>query len=105
MEKTSSRQRNLIAIMADDDTLNGFALTGIQIAKDIQNFLLVNHETTREELERHAQVLGNRSDVAVVFVAEFAYKKIKGWIRDYNHVVPCFLELPSRLGPAWKQEA
>lgn len=105
MNQTNMGQRTFIAIIADDDTLNGFALTGIQLVKDVPSFVSINNDTTKEELERHINVLASRKDIAIVFIADFAYPKIREWIKSYKNVMPCFLEIPSRLGPAWRSKS
>lgn len=92
-------QRNLIAVIADDETLSGFALTGIPLSRDLPNFISVSNETTEEELEKHVQLLASRKDVAIVFVADFVYPKARDYIEKYDQGLPCFLKIPSKLGP------
>lgn len=92
-------KRNLIAIIADDETLSGFALTGIPLSRDAPNFISVSKETTEEELEKHVEKLASRSDVAIVFVADFVYSKARDCIQNYRQNLPCFLRIPSKLGP------
>lgn len=92
-------QRNLIAIVADDETLSGFALTGIPLSRDAPNFISVSKETSEEELEKHVEQLASRNDVAIVFVADFVYARARDYIQKYGRGLPCFLRIPSKLGP------
>lgn len=100
MFNESSSQRSLIAIMADDETLKGFALTGIPLVGNPPNFVSVGTHTTEEELKRALQTLVARQDVAAVFIADFAYPKLKSYIAAYKQSLPCLLEIPSKLGNA-----
>eukprot|EP00866_Antonospora_locustae_P000567 jgi/Antlo1/567/2260 len=98
MSHDGCSQRNLIAIIADEETLSGFALTGIPLSRDAPNFISVSKEITDEELEKHIEQLASRSDVAIVFVADFLYCKARDYIQKYEQSLPCFLKIPSKLG-------
>ncbi|KCZ76602.1 V-type ATPase, F subunit [Anncaliia algerae PRA109] len=98
MVKQSIIERTIIAILADEDTIRSFSLTGIPSFKEPQNFITVTHDTLEEDLVTHFNDLISRKDVAILFIADFVAQKIQKSIDKYKEILPSLIEIPSRLG-------
>ncbi|KAK1349398.1 subunit F of V-type proton ATPase [Hamiltosporidium tvaerminnensis] len=91
-------QRTLVGIISDEDTITGFLLTGLEFTKENPNFIAVCDKTTEEDLIKSFQNLVSRDDISIIFIGDFAYKKISKTIKEYKEMLPSIMEIPSKLG-------
>ncbi|TBU08505.1 subunit F of V-type proton ATPase [Hamiltosporidium magnivora] len=91
-------QRTLVGIISDEDTITGFLLTGLEFTKENPNFIAVCDKTTEEDLIKNFQNLVSRDDISIIFIGDFAYKKISKTIKEYKEMLPSIMEIPSKLG-------
>lgn len=92
------KDKKLIALIADEETITGFMFTGLECLKDEKsNFYTVTPTTSDEELNRIFDVATKREDVAIVFISDFVYKRIGDRIRAYKKMLPSLMEVPSQF--------
>jgi len=96
-----SENRNLIALIGDEDTITGFLLTGIgeRNHKGETNFFTVDDSTPASEIEAAFERFVSRPDVAIVMITQKVAESIRNHIFNYTEVVPTVLEIPSKDSP------
>lgn len=82
-----------IGIIGDEDTLNGFMISGIQSESLVQ----VTNKTSEEELKKIFKSMIKRKDLALLLICDFVYDKLKYDIDNYDQYLPSIIEIPSRI--------
>ncbi|XP_024543989.1 uncharacterized protein LOC9654774 isoform X3 [Selaginella moellendorffii] len=97
----SSRGANLIAVIADEDTVTGFLLAGVGNV-DLRrktNYLLVDSKTTVKTIEETFRDFTTREDIAVILISQYIANMIRLTIDAYSNPIPAILEIPSKDHP------
>lgn len=91
--------RKKIGILADEDTILGFQLCGLEESKDQPNLISVTPETVEEDLERYYASLVANKDICILFVSDFVVAKIeKLFQQKVENQMPYVMEIPSKYG-------
>ena len=97
-----AESRNLIAVVADEDTVTGYLLTGIgeRNHKGETNFIIVDETTTQKAIEEAFEKLLSRPDIALILVSQaIADNDIRHLISAHVNLLPVILEIPSKDKP------
>lgn len=80
-----------IAVVADEDTVLGLKLAGVNEA------FIVN---SPDEAEREVRTLSERSDIGLIIITEQIGSRIRKAISDViKKGIPIILEIPDKTGP------
>lgn len=96
--KFTMNDRNKVGLIADEGLVKGFMMTGLILEKKAKNFHTVDMKTPEEELEEIFEILMNREDIAIIFVADFVAQKIKPLMDKFKEVVPTVMIIPTKEG-------
>ena len=97
-----AESRNLVAIVADEDTVTGFLLTGIgeRNHKGETNFIVVDESTPQRAIEEAFEKLLERNDIALILIAQrIADREVRHLISAHSKLMPVILEIPSKDCP------
>ena len=86
-----AESRNLIAVVADEDTVTGYLLTGIgeRNHKGETNFIIVDETTTQKAIEEAFEKLLSRPDIALILVSQaIADNDIRHLISAHVNLLP-----------------
>ncbi|KAL7636473.1 UNVERIFIED_CONTAM: hypothetical protein RMT77_013248 [Armadillidium vulgare] len=92
----------LIAVIGDEDTCVGFLLGGIgEITKKREpNFLVVDKNTTVQEIEESYKNFVKRDDIDIILINQNIAEQIRHVIdTDNDNALPAVLEIPSKDHP------
>ncbi|KAF7684760.1 V-type proton ATPase subunit F [Astathelohania contejeani] len=89
-------ERLLVGIMGDEETIMGFLFTGLENSVDNPNMIIVNADTSDEDLNCAFDTLVSRPDISIIFICDFVAARLRKKIKYYQGVVPSILEIPSR---------
>ncbi|KAI5449929.1 H(+)-transporting V1 sector ATPase subunit F [Naganishia albida] len=97
----SAKDRTLIAVIGDEDSITGLLLAGIghvnQQSK--KNFLTVDAKTPTSVIEAAFQEFTERPDIAILLINQHVADKIRGTVDRYQAAFPALLEIPSKDFP------
>lgn len=101
---TSLADRTKIAVLADEITVNGFKLTGINGSEwsnpsthgEFSYLSPVYTETSSEEILSIFQILVQRKEVAILFVGGRALEVLREEIAEKKEMFPLIMELPGK---------
>ncbi|KAI0702452.1 vacuolar ATP synthase [Cytidiella melzeri] len=99
---TSFKERNLLAVIGDEDTITGLLLAGIgNVEKGKKNFLVVDTttETQVSTIEAAFQEYTERKDIAILLINQHVAEKIRPTVDKYQQAFPALLEIPSKDHP------
>lgn len=98
---TSFKDRNLIAVIGDEDSITGLLLAGIGHINEQQkkNFLVVDSKTQVSTIEAAFQEFTERKDVAILLINQHIAEKIRPTVDRYQQAFPTLLEIPSKDHP------
>ncbi|KAK0505981.1 ATPase, V1 complex, subunit F [Armillaria luteobubalina] len=98
---TSYKDRNLIAVIGDEDSITGLLLAGIGHINDKQkkNFLIVDSKTQVSTIEAAFQDFTERKDIAILLINQHIAEKIRPTVDKYQKAFPALLEIPSKDHP------
>ncbi|KAF8845343.1 vacuolar ATP synthase [Paxillus ammoniavirescens] len=98
---TSFKDRNLIAVIGDEDSITGLLLAGIGHIDEHQkkNFLIVDSKTQISTIEAAFQEFTERKDVAILLINQHIAEKIRPAVERYQQAFPTLLEIPSKDHP------
>lgn len=91
----------LIAVIADEDTITGFLLSGmgnIDVRKK-SNYLVVDAKTSVKTIEAAFKEYTTREDIAIILISQNVAGKIRNAIEHHTKAVPSVLEIPSKDHP------
>lgn len=97
----SFKDRNLIAVIGDEDSITGLLLAGIGHIDEHQkkNFLIVDSKTQISTIEAAFQEFTERKDVAILLINQHIAEKIRPAVERYQQAFPTLLEIPSKDHP------
>ncbi|KAI9152646.1 H(+)-transporting V1 sector ATPase subunit F [Blastocladiella emersonii ATCC 22665] len=95
------KDRNLIGIIGDEDSVTGLLLAGIGHidAKQKKNFFVVDSKTSKQQLEEAFQDLLKRRDIAIILINQHVAETIRELIDEHTDAFPTILEIPSKDHP------
>ncbi|PVU91621.1 hypothetical protein BB561_004304 [Smittium simulii] len=98
---TGLKDRNLIAIIGDEESVTGMLLTGIGNVDQNQkaNFFVATQNTDSSEIENTFKEYTHRKDVAIILINQWAADKIRQVLDEYTLTFPTILEIPSKDQP------
>ncbi|KAG2077013.1 vacuolar ATP synthase [Suillus decipiens] len=98
---TAFKDRNLIAVIGDEDSITGLLLAGIGHVNEHQkkNFLVVDSKTQISAIEAAFQEFTQRKDIAIVLINQHIAEKIRPTVDRYQEAFPTLLEIPSKDHP------
>ncbi|TRM57041.1 ATPase, V1 complex, subunit F [Schizophyllum amplum] len=101
MASTSFKDRNLIAVIGDEDSITGLLLAGVGHINDQQkkNFLIVDAKTQVSTIEAAFQEFTERKDIAILLINQHVAEKIRPTVDKYQQAFPALLEIPSKDHP------
>ncbi|KAE8723703.1 V-type proton ATPase subunit F [Hibiscus syriacus] len=91
----------LIAMIADEDTVVGFLLSGVGNV-DLRrktNYLVVDSKTTVKQIEEAFKEFTTRTDIAVVLINQYVANMVRFLVDSHNKPIPAILEIPSKNHP------
>ncbi|KAF8922269.1 vacuolar ATP synthase [Hymenopellis radicata] len=98
---TTFKDRNLLAVIGDEDSITGLLLAGIGHINDKQkkNFLVVDSKTQVSTIESAFQEFTERKDIAILLINQHIAEKIRPTVDKYQQAFPALLEIPSKDHP------
>ncbi|KAI9572713.1 ATPase, V1 complex, subunit F [Boletus coccyginus] len=98
---TSFKDRTLIAVIGDEDSITGLLLAGVGHINEHQkkNFLVVDSKTQVSTIEAAFQEFTERKDVAIILINQHIAEKIRPTVDRYHQAFPTLLEIPSKDHP------
>eukprot|EP00695_Tsukubamonas_globosa_P003885 TRINITY_DN89_c0_g1_i2.p2 TRINITY_DN89_c0_g1~~TRINITY_DN89_c0_g1_i2.p2 ORF type:complete len:139 (+),score=62.88 TRINITY_DN89_c0_g1_i2:53-418(+) len=96
--KYKEGEERLIAIIADEDTITGFLLTGMGDVdpRKSKNFFVVDSKTSQSQIEEAFKRFTTRDDVGIVLVAQNIANDIRYLIKEFKQAIPALLEIPTK---------
>jgi len=96
-----SKERTLIAVIGDEDTITGMLFAGIGHVNEQQkkNFYVVDAKTEVSRIESIFQEYTERKDIAIVLINQHIAEKIRTIVDKYQQAFPAVLEIPSKDHP------
>uniref|UniRef100_K1QCX0 V-type proton ATPase subunit F n=1 Tax=Magallana gigas TaxID=29159 RepID=K1QCX0_MAGGI len=97
----SAVKGKLIAVIGDEDTCTGFLLGGIgELNKKREpNFLVVDKNTSRHDIEEAFRGFLKRDDIAIILINQTIAEEIRYVIDSHDQPIPAVLEIPSKDSP------
>lgn len=100
----SEKNRTLIAVIGDEDTVTGMLLAGIgSISSELnkeKNFVVVDLKTSDEEIEKNFDLFTeSRDDIAIVLINQHIAERIRYKVDTFTKLFPAILEIPSKDHP------
>ncbi|KAI0932567.1 H(+)-transporting V1 sector ATPase subunit F [Taiwanofungus camphoratus] len=101
MASTSFKERNLLAVIGDEDSVTGLLLAGIgHIGQNHRrNFLIVDSKTQVANIEAAFEEFTERKDIAILLINQHIAEKIRPMVDKYEQAFPALLEIPSKDHP------
>lgn len=105
MSAKSAKDRTLIAIIGDEDSVTGMLLAGIgNVSEDgdegrSKNFFVVDPKTEASKIEQVFNDYTQRPDIAIVLINQHVAEKIRYLVDSYSQAFPALLEIPSKDHP------
>ncbi|TFK76806.1 vacuolar ATP synthase [Pluteus cervinus] len=98
---TSFKDRNLLAVIGDEDSITGLLLAGIGHINEHQkkNFLVVDAKTQVSAIEAAFNEFTQRKDIAILLINQHIAEKIRLTVDKYQQAFPAVLEIPSKDHP------
>ncbi|KAF9452553.1 vacuolar ATP synthase [Macrolepiota fuliginosa MF-IS2] len=97
----SYKDRNLIAVIGDEDSITGLLLAGIGDVNEQQkkSFLVVDAKTPVATIEAAFQDFTERREIAILLINQHVAEKIRPTVDRYNQAFPALVEIPSKDHP------
>ena len=101
MAQNKGKSTLLVSVIADATTVTGLLLTGIgeRNAKGLQNFLIVDKDTTDTMIENQLRELIEREDIGVILISQNVAERVRNIIIEHEKIIPTILEIPSKDNP------
>ncbi|XP_017130626.1 V-type proton ATPase subunit F isoform X1 [Drosophila elegans] len=98
MSLESEELGSLFAVIGDEDTCVGFLLGGIgEVNEDREaNFMVVEKDTTPDQIEACFKKFLNRPDIAIILINQVYADMIRPTVDAHSLAVPTVLEIPSK---------
>lgn len=87
--------------IADEDTLTGFLLGSMgELNKNCHpNFLVVEKDTTINEIEDTFRQFLNRDDIGIILINQYIAEMVRHALDAHQRSIPAVLEIPSKEHP------
>lgn len=100
----ADKNRTLIAVIGDEDTVTGMLLAGIgSISSELnkeKNFVVVDSKTNDEDIEKSFELFTEtRDDIAILLINQHLAEKIRYKVDIFTKLFPAILEIPSKDHP------
>ncbi|RPD63223.1 vacuolar ATP synthase [Lentinus tigrinus ALCF2SS1-7] len=97
----TQQDRNLLAVIGDEDSVTGLLLAGIgNVGQDQKkNFLVVDSKTQIPVIEQAFEEFTTRKDIAILLINQHIAEKIRPMVDKYQAAFPALLEIPSKDHP------
>ncbi|KAJ5334075.1 H(+)-transporting V1 sector ATPase subunit F [Penicillium brevicompactum] len=100
----TSKDRQFLAVIGDEDSVTGLLLAGIGHVTDgpdsQKNFLVVDSTTETAKIEEHFQKFTEeRNDIAIVLINQHIAERIRLRVDAFTDPFPAVLEIPSKDHP------
>ncbi|EJW88298.1 V-type ATPase [Wuchereria bancrofti] len=97
----SAQKGKIIAVIGDEDTVVGFLLGGIGELNKARrpNYLIVDKNTTVNEIEEAFKDFCSRDDIAIILINQHIAEQIRFAVDEYTASIPAVLEIPSKEAP------
>ena len=91
----------LVAAIGDSPTITGLLLTGMgeRNEKGQKNFLIVERNTTDEEIDTTLRGFLSRPDIGIVLISQGAAERVRNVIIEHEATIPTILEIPGDDAP------
>lgn len=88
-------------MIGDSTTVTGLLLTGMgeRNNKGQTNFLVVDKDTTDQEIDDQLRQLLDREDIGIVLITQTAAERVRNTIVEHEKIMPTILEIPSKDNP------
>jgi len=98
---TEFKDRTLIAVIGDEDSITGLLLAGIGHINEAgnKNFLVVDAKTQVPTIETAFHDFTERKDIAILLINQHIAEKIRPTVDMYQRAFPTLLEIPSKDHP------
>ena len=86
----------LVAAIGDASTITGLLLTGMgeRNERGVQNFLIVERDTTDEQIDKSLRGFLGRADIGIVLISQGAAERVRNVIVEHQAIIPTILEMP-----------
>ncbi|CAG8373944.1 unnamed protein product [Penicillium salamii] len=100
----TSKDRQFLAVIGDEDSVTGLLLAGIGHVSDgpdaDKNFLVVDSTTETSTIEERFQIFTqDRKDIAVLLINQHVAERIRHKVDAFTDPFPAILEIPSKDHP------
>jgi len=103
MAGVAQKDRNLLAVIGDEDSVTGLLLAGIgNVDKEgtRRNFLVVDSKTEQSKIEEaFEEYTVERKDIAILLINQHVADRIRPTVDKYEQAFPALLEIPSKDHP------
>lgn len=102
MAPTATKDRNLIAVIGDEDSVTGMLLAGIGNVSEVdgtKNFTVIGQSSTNEDIQRAFEEYTCRKDIAILLINQCLADRIRYQVNAFQEVFPAVLEIPSKDHP------
>ncbi|CCH45711.1 hypothetical protein BN7_5296 [Wickerhamomyces ciferrii] len=103
----AQKNRTLLAVIGDEDTITGMLLAGIGQVDDStksKNFYVVDDaKTTDEQIDQaFDEYTSERDDIAILLINQHLAERIRFKVDNFTKAFPAILEIPSKEHPYGK---
>ncbi|KAL7421483.1 H(+)-transporting V1 sector ATPase subunit F [Cryptotrichosporon argae] len=100
MATVNPKDRTLLAVIGDEDSVTGLLLAGIgNVDNNKKNFLIVDAKTQTSVIEAAFQEFTERKDIAILLINQHVAERIRPTVDRYQAAFPALLEIPSKEHP------
>ncbi|ANZ77895.1 V-type proton ATPase subunit F of the V1 peripheral membrane domain [Komagataella phaffii CBS 7435] len=104
MSIDANKNRTLIGVIGDEDTVTGMLLAGVgQVTSEPgkeKNFLVVEPRTSDDQIEEvFDQYTEKRDDIAILLINQHIAERIRFKVDTFTKAFPAILEIPSKDHP------
>lgn len=91
----------LVAAIGDASTITGLLLTGMgeRNERGVKNFLIVERNTSDEEIDTTLRTFLGRNDVGIVLISQGVAERVRNVIVEHEAIIPTILEIPGDDSP------
>ncbi len=91
----------LVGAIGDASTITGLLLTGMgeRNEREQQNFMIVERNTTDEEIDTCLRGFLARPDMGIILISQGAAERVRNVIIEHEATIPTILEIPGDDAP------
>ncbi len=91
----------LVGAIGDASTITGLLLTGMgeRNEREQQNFMIVERNTTDEEIDTTLRGFLARPDMGIILISQGAAERVRNVIIEHEATIPTILEIPGDDAP------